>query len=149
MMHPFEILAEPVRRRIVEVLAVGSHPVGMITDVITMEFQVSRSAVSHHLKILREQQVVRVIPACTERLYLLEEEFMLSLDQAVDELFNLWDHRYGFGNDRAPLPPEHPSRAPRMPHPPRTRNAPHPHRAGRKGRRGFEPGKWLDDAEGE
>ncbi|MFF2388778.1 ArsR/SmtB family transcription factor [Agromyces sp. NPDC058104] len=150
-MHPFEILAEPVRRRIVEVLAVGSHPVGMLNDLISMEFQVSRSAVSHHLRILRDHGVVRVLPAYTERLYLLEEDFMRALDSAVDELFDLWDHRYGFGTDRAPVPPEQPSRAPRAS--PTARTAPMPaptpsgrlHRAGRKGRRGFVPGSWLDD----
>ncbi|GAA1780394.1 ArsR/SmtB family transcription factor [Agromyces lapidis] len=147
-MHPFEILAEPVRRRIVEVLAVGSHPVGLLNDIISMEFQVSRSAVSHHLRILRDHGVVRVLPAYTERLYLLEEEFMQELDSAVAELFDLWDHRYGFGTDRPPIPPARPSRAPRASGaapPAPTPGAARRHRAGRKGRRGFEPGSWLDD----
>ncbi|HET8780123.1 MAG TPA: metalloregulator ArsR/SmtB family transcription factor [Agromyces sp.] len=60
MMHPFEIAAEPVRRRIIEVLAVGEHPVGILNDVIAVEFSVSRSAVSHHLRILRDEGVIHV-----------------------------------------------------------------------------------------
>lgn len=141
-MHPFDILAEPVRRRLIEVLAVGSHPVGILNDIIATEFQVSRSAVSHHLKILRDEGVVRVIPVYAERLYLLEEGFMECFDEAVDSLFTLWDNRYGFGTDRAPMPPERSSRTPRATNPSVRR-----HRAGRKGRRGFEPGDWADAVE--
>ncbi|HEY1106108.1 MAG TPA: metalloregulator ArsR/SmtB family transcription factor, partial [Agromyces sp.] len=96
-MNPFEIMAEPVRRRIIEVLAVGSHPSGMVADAVAGEFGVSRSAVSHHLKVLRDHGVVKVIPDYTQRLYLLEEGFLLELDEAVGELFALWRHRYGFG----------------------------------------------------
>lgn len=126
-MNPFEILAEPVRRRIIEVLAGGSHPAGMLTDAVASEFGVSRSAISHHLKILREHAVVRVIPDYTQRLYLLEEDFLLDLDHAVGELFTLWDHRYGFDTDGDPLRAAEPSRTP---------HAARPHRAGAKGRRG-------------
>ncbi|MFD4422536.1 ArsR/SmtB family transcription factor [Agromyces sp. NPDC058484] len=140
MMHPYEIVAEPVRRRIVEVLAVGDHPVGVLNDVITMEFSVSRAAVSHHLRILRDERVVTVeadgaLPQ--SRLYRLNAEYLERLDDAVGELFSLWDHRYGTIQRRAPIHPAAPSRSP------------HAHRAGRKGlrgrRRGFdepdEPGR--------
>ncbi|UOQ90814.1 helix-turn-helix domain-containing protein [Agromyces endophyticus] len=130
-MDPFEIMAEPVRRRIIEVLAVGSHPSGMVADAVAGEFGVSRSAVSHHLKVLRDHGVVKVIPDYTQRLYLLEEGFLLELDEAVGELFALWRHRYGFGTDGDPLRLE-PSR---VPHAERRLPA-RLHRAGCKGRRG-------------
>jgi DNA-binding transcriptional ArsR family regulator len=127
MMHPFEIAAEPVRRRILEVLAVGEHSVGIINDVVAMEFGISRSAVSHHLRILRDEGVVTVRPEFQERYYMLDEGFLDRLDAAVGELFDLWDHRYGTAVHRAPLVPVR-----------RTRD-PLEHRAGRKGRRGGTP----------
>ncbi|MGC5170719.1 hypothetical protein ACLQ2Q_08695 [Microbacterium sp. DT81.1] len=52
-MHPFEVMAEPIRRRIVEILAVGEHPSSIIVDVIRFEFSVTSAAVSHHLRVLR------------------------------------------------------------------------------------------------
>lgn len=127
MLHVFEIVAEPVRRRIIEVLAVGEHPVGILNDVIAAEFSISRSAVSHHLKILRDTGVVRVAVDEAEprsRLYRLDRGYLERLDAAVGELFRLSDHRYGTRVRRAPI---HPATASRVPH---------PHRAGRKGRRG-------------
>ena len=133
MMHPFEIVAEPVRRRIIEILAVGEHSVGVLNDVISMEFSVSRSAVSHHLRILRNEGVVTVEPdggLPQSRLYRLNDEYLERLDDAVGELFILWDHRYGTGAQRAPIHPAIPSRVP------------HAHRAGRKGLRGRERSEW-------
>jgi DNA-binding transcriptional ArsR family regulator len=127
MMHPFEIAAEPVRRRIIEVLAVGDHAVGTLNQVIAAEFSISRSAVSHHLRILRDERVVVVQPdeaLPQSRLYRLDESFLERLDDAVGELYNLWDHRYGTIFHRAPIRPVTASRAP------------HAHRAGRKGQRG-------------
>lgn len=124
MVHPFEIVADPVRRRILEIVAVGTHPAGLVADVITTEFGISRSAVSHQLRTLREAGAVDVLPNDQERLYIIEESFLHELDDAVGDLFELWDHRYGYGTGRAPLPPDAPSRTP------------HRHRLGRKGLRG-------------
>ncbi|HKH08377.1 MAG TPA: metalloregulator ArsR/SmtB family transcription factor [Agromyces sp.] len=132
MIHPFEVVAEPVRRRIIEVLAVGEHSVGMLNDVIAAEFAVSRSAVSHHLRILRDESVVIVEPDAAlpqSRLYRLNEEYLERLDDAVGELYRLWDHRYGSALRGAPIQPVAASRAPRA------------HRGGRKGQRGRGAGQ--------
>ena len=142
-MHPFEIAAEPVRRRILEVLATGLHPVGVLNEVIAAEFAISRSAVGHHLRILRDAGAVTVQPDSAERLYGLDEDFLERLDDAVGELFRLWDHRYGFDSGRAPITPVAPSRTPR---------AARAHRAGRKGRRGIgrgdSAGSWGTPSSG-
>ncbi|KQM82722.1 hypothetical protein ASE68_05125 [Agromyces sp. Leaf222] len=142
MMHPFEVVAEPVRRRILEVLATGRHPVGVLNEVIAVEFGVSRSAVSHHLRILRAVRAVSVLPDSAERLYGLEDDFLHRLDAAVGELFHLWDHRYGFGSEHAPISVPTP---PRTPHVGRERSVrgdrQRPHRLGRKGRRGAGRGE--------
>ena len=127
MMHAFELAAEPVRRRIIEVLAVGDHPVRELTDVITAEFAVSRSAVSHHLRILRDHGAVIVEHDALDvrlRSYRLDPGFLARLDDAVAALFDLWDHRYGTAHRRIPIGPVANSREPRM------------HRAGRSGLRG-------------
>jgi len=124
MMHIFEVLAEPVRRRLIEVLALGEHPVGMLHDAMMKEFSITPSAVSHHLRILRDQNVVLVSPFETMRLYRLNPEFLERLDDAVADLFELWDQRYGSRYNRSPEYPDEPSRERAM------------HRAGRKGLRG-------------
>lgn len=113
-MHPFEIVAEPIRRRLIEILAVGEHQVGVLADVITMEFGLTRSAVSHHLRIMRDERVVDYRgDGAQGRLYALETEYLEELDHAVGELFRLWDHRYGSLERRAPI---HPARSSRTPH---------------------------------
>ena len=47
-------MAEPVRRRIVDILASGEHTSGQLADVIGSEFRISRTAVSKHLRVLRD-----------------------------------------------------------------------------------------------
>lgn len=161
MMHPFEVAAEPVRRRIIEVLAAGEHPVGILNDVIAAEFSVSRSAVSHHLRILRSEGVVIVEPGGAHpqsRRYRLNGQYLERLDHAVGDLYQLWDHRYGFALGRMPIGPATASRAPRQPltatsaplqtsaeAAPETdrRQLPPPKRAGRKGQRG-RSANWPD-----
>lgn len=56
--HPFTLLADPVRRRIVEVLAVGERSAGTLCDVAMAEFGISRTPVSHHLRVLRDHHAV-------------------------------------------------------------------------------------------
>lgn len=130
-MHPFEIVAEPVRRRIIEVLAVGEHEVSVLNDVIATEFAVTRSAVSHHLRIMRDEGVVDFRgDGAQGRLYALNMEYLEQLDHAVGELFWLWDHRYGSLYRRAPIHPAPVSRT--------------PHRLGRKGMRGRRPAADAD-----
>ncbi len=108
-MHPFEVLAEPIRRRIVEVLAVGEHSSGALADVIGREFAVSRAAVSHHLRVLRDNDFVIVAVELTSRLYRLNPEALDLLDESVAALFDLWDQRYGYRYDRDPLSSESPN----------------------------------------
>ena len=59
-MHPFEAMAEPARRRIVDVLASGEHTAGQLAEVVGGEFRISRTAVSKHLRVLRDAGFVDV-----------------------------------------------------------------------------------------
>jgi DNA-binding transcriptional ArsR family regulator len=58
----FRMLASPVRRRIIEVLALGEHDTGNVEAVIQFEFGIGRAAVQHHLALLRQDGTVVVHP---------------------------------------------------------------------------------------
>ncbi|WP_448003912.1 ArsR/SmtB family transcription factor [Agromyces bauzanensis] len=105
VVHPFEILAHPVRRRVVEVLAVGDHSSGTLSEIAATEFGTSRTAVAHHLAVLREHGAVWSSVDEAEprsRAYRLNPEFLASLDAAIGELFERWEQRYGTAEERGP-----------------------------------------------
>ena len=53
-MHAFDVLGDPVRRRILELLAAGERASGAISAVIQEEFGITQPAVSMHLRVLRD-----------------------------------------------------------------------------------------------
>lgn len=85
-MDPFEVLAEPVRRRIIEVLASGEHTAGEIAAAITAEFRITRTAVSKHLRILRDARFVEVRADERWRWYFFTATGLERLEDAVAEL---------------------------------------------------------------
>ncbi|GAA1055702.1 hypothetical protein GCM10017608_23560 [Agromyces luteolus] len=104
--HPFAVLADPVTRRIVEVLAVGEHSAGTLVELLGMEFGLSRTAVSHRLGTLRRHGVVSAGIDSSEprsRSYRLEHEFVGALEEETERLLRAFDHRYGSAEMRAPL----------------------------------------------
>src|SRR5262245_12202474 len=58
--HAFDVLGDPVRRRILELLIRGELSAGNITDVIQKEFGITQAGVSQHLKSLRKSGFVQV-----------------------------------------------------------------------------------------
>ena len=58
-MHAFDVLGDPVRRRILELLADGEVTSGAVCQVIQAEFGISQPAVSQHLAALRLAGLVR------------------------------------------------------------------------------------------
>jgi DNA-binding transcriptional ArsR family regulator len=52
-MHAFDVLGDPVRRRILELLATGELSSGAVVETIVAEFGITQAAVSQHLKVLR------------------------------------------------------------------------------------------------
>ena len=95
MMHPFQVMSEPIRRRIVEILASGEHTSGQVCEAIAFEFSVTRTAVSKHLAILLENQWVHMRPDYTMRLYRLDDRAIDRLSREVAELRALWRRRIG------------------------------------------------------
>ncbi len=78
--HGFEVLADPVRRRILELLAGGAQTAGEIVAVIGREFSISQPAVSQHLKILRDQRFAVVHKDGTRRYYELDPAVLVELE---------------------------------------------------------------------
>jgi DNA-binding transcriptional ArsR family regulator len=73
-MEAFDILGDPVRRRILELLADGEQHAGSVTATIREEFGISQPAVSQHLRVLREAGFARVRPQGARRLYAVNAE---------------------------------------------------------------------------
>lgn len=71
-MHALDVLGDPVRRRILELLADGEASAGAIATVIGDEFGISQPAVSQHLRVLREQGFATVRPEGQRRLYAVD-----------------------------------------------------------------------------
>ncbi|HEU4404820.1 MAG TPA: metalloregulator ArsR/SmtB family transcription factor [Polyangiaceae bacterium] len=88
-MNPFEALADPTRRRIVEALRCGERPVGEIVD----RAGVRQSGVSRHLRILHESGFVSVRPDGQRRLYALRPEPFRELDAWLAGYRRLWEAR--------------------------------------------------------
>lgn len=85
-MHPFEALAEPVRRRLVDIVASGEHTSGQLAEVIGKEFHISRTAVSKHLRLLRDAGLVDVRADLSWRWYRLAAGALDLLDDAIEEI---------------------------------------------------------------
>lgn len=71
-MHALDVLGDPVRRRIVELLADGEVAAGEIGRVVQAEFGISQPAVSQHLRVLRESGFATVRPDGARRLYAID-----------------------------------------------------------------------------
>jgi DNA-binding transcriptional ArsR family regulator len=91
--HAFDVLGDPVRRRILELLADGEHASGAITAVVQEEYGISQPAVSQHLRILRECGFARVRPEGTRRLYAVAATPFREMDDWLDGFRHFWIQR--------------------------------------------------------
>jgi DNA-binding transcriptional ArsR family regulator len=85
----FEVLADPMRRRIVETLRAGERAVNDIVDRVDIQ----QSGVSRHLRILNEAGFVQMRPDGTKRLYSLRPERFRELDDWISRYRSLWEAR--------------------------------------------------------
>jgi DNA-binding transcriptional ArsR family regulator len=85
----FEVLAEPNRRRILDLLRVGERPVGDLVD----ELAVSQPAISKHLRILREAGLVEVRSDAQRRLYRVRAEPLRAVQEWLEPYRQLWESR--------------------------------------------------------
>ena len=89
-MHAFAVLGDPVRRRILELLADGEKSSGDVCAVIRAEAGISQPAVSQHLKVLRDNGFATVRPAGTRRLYAVRDEPLRDVDEWLDRFRRFW-----------------------------------------------------------
>jgi DNA-binding transcriptional ArsR family regulator len=88
-MAPFEVLAEPNRRRILDLLRVEERPVGELVE----QLEVSQPAVSKHLRVLREAGLVEVRTDAQRRIYRVRIEPLRDLDDWLEPYRRLWAAR--------------------------------------------------------
>ncbi|CDO29315.1 ArsR/SmtB family transcription factor [Mycolicibacterium porcinum] len=89
-MHAFDILGDPVRRRILELIQDDELSSGAITAVIRAEFDISQPAVSQHLKVLRDNGFASVRAAGTRRLYRVDTGPLREVDQWLERFRRNW-----------------------------------------------------------
>ena len=92
-MHAFDVLGDPVRRRILELLADGEQPAGAVSDAVRAEFGISQPAVSQHLKVLRESGFATVRADGTRRLYAVDAAPLQEIDAWLERFRGFWSQR--------------------------------------------------------
>ena len=92
-MHAFDVLGDPVRRRILELLSEREHASGEVVEVISAEFGISQAGVSQHLKVLRESGFAQVRPEGTRRVYVLDATPLRGIDDWLERFRAFWPHK--------------------------------------------------------
>jgi DNA-binding transcriptional ArsR family regulator len=88
--HAFDVLGDPVRRRILELLADGEMTSGAVTDIIRAEFGITQPAVSQHLRVLRDNGFATVRAEGTRRLYAVQDTALREADEWLSRFRQLW-----------------------------------------------------------
>lgn len=88
-MDTFAALADPTRRHIIESLAGGEQSFGALAE----RFEMSRPAVSQHLKVLREAGIVAARPVGQRRMYSLTMSGLDEVDAWLEKLRSFWSQR--------------------------------------------------------
>jgi DNA-binding transcriptional ArsR family regulator len=91
--HAFDVLGDPVRRRVLELLAEGEQTSGAICAVIQAEFAISQPGVSQHLRVLRESGFATVRAEGTRRLYAVDAAPMQVVDTWLQRFRRFWEQR--------------------------------------------------------
>jgi len=118
-MHALDVLGDPVRRRILELLAVGEQSSGAIGAVIQADFGISQPGVSQHLRVLREAGFATVRADGTRRLYAVDPRPLREVDAWLQPFRRYWEGRLDALADelargkRARAPRSSATRAPR------------------------------------
>jgi DNA-binding transcriptional ArsR family regulator len=92
-MHAFDVLGDPVRRRILELLAAREHSSGDIVALVQREFDITQSAVSQHLKVLRESGFAVVRIDGPRRLYSIDAAPLREVDSWLDQFRRVFEPR--------------------------------------------------------
>src|SRR3546814_9956641 len=86
----FQAIADPTRRGIIALIALQA----MTPNVIAEHFDTTRQAVSKHLRILTECELIKQEPKGREIYYQLEIDKMKEIDKWLDQFSKIWDERF-------------------------------------------------------
>jgi len=90
-MHAFDVLGDPVRRRILELLAENEQGSGALANIIQKEFSITQGAVSQHLKILRDSNFANSRKDGVRRIYSIEEKAFQETHLWLNRFRQLWE----------------------------------------------------------
>lgn len=90
-MDRFAALAEPNRRRIVEIIATGGE---VAASDISCQFEISAPAISQHLKVLREADLVKMEKRAQQRIYSLNPEGVDEMWEWLNKMRQFWNERF-------------------------------------------------------
>ena len=85
----FQVIADPVRRDIIELVANGPMPI----NEIAKNFQISRPAVSKHIKILKECGVIVITKDGRERFCEIQAKSLIPVTNWVGQYRSLWEDK--------------------------------------------------------
>jgi DNA-binding transcriptional ArsR family regulator len=85
----FEVLAEPTRRRILDLILDAERPV----NELVAQLDISQPGVSKHLRVLREAGLVEVRTDAQRRLYRVRPEPLAEIDAWLEPYRRLWAKR--------------------------------------------------------
>lgn len=92
-MHALDVLGDPARRRILELLAGGEQSAGDVVAVLQRELGISQPAVSQHLRVLRENGFTTVRAEGPRRLYAIDAAPLQQVDAWLDRFRCFWEGR--------------------------------------------------------
>ncbi len=92
-MRAFEVLSDPVRRRTLELIAQREQASGEIVKVVEKEFGISQSAVSQHLRVLRDSGFASVRKEGAKRCYSINPAGFDDVEAWLDQLRHYWGTR--------------------------------------------------------
>jgi DNA-binding transcriptional ArsR family regulator len=90
MTSTFEALADPTRRRILDLLRERPRLVGELVDLL----MISQPGISKHLRVLREAGLVYVRQDAQRRWYELRLEPLAEVDEWLESYRHLWEARF-------------------------------------------------------
>lgn len=90
-MDVFSALAESRRRDIIEMLAMNGQ---LSASEISKKFNVTPSAISQHLKILREAEIIKMEKRAQQRIYKINPSAIEGMEDWINRMKKLWDGRF-------------------------------------------------------
>lgn len=92
-MSTLNLLGDPVRRRLAELLAARDMRASELSRIVEDEFEISQPAVARHLRLLREGDVVEARTSGSARIYSLRPRVLDELDSLARRYRTLWNQR--------------------------------------------------------